>query len=130
MKIEFVEIGIGELEELLVGIDRLDTILTAARYARPITSVWYGEDLLCVYALIPATMLSDDAYIWMHWTAAVAKHKLIFARRARSLVQEILERYPTIIGHCDNAVSVRWLKSLGASFGPAPPPFAEFRISK
>ena len=119
MKIEFANIDIPYMEFLIHDIvseaDR-DKIVAAAKYAITLTAVWYGTELLCVYALIPTTLLSDQAYIWMFWTEAITRHKLVFARRAKRLTKELLGRYSTIVGHCTRPESQPWLISVGATF--------------
>ena len=52
----------------------------------------------------------------LFWTEAIQRHKLVFARRAKRLTRELLERYSVIVGHCVQPESQPWLLSVGATF--------------
>ena len=85
-------------------------------------SMWVGfidGDLACVYGLVPPTLLSDQAYLWLHTTEALVGHEFLFVRRSQIAVAEMLLVHPIIIGHAEvgNTRGIRWLKWLGAVFG-------------
>ncbi len=85
------------------------------------TTVWAGyvdEELVCIWGLVPPTLLSEMAYLWLHTTEGVKDHEFIFVRRSQRAIQEVLKMYPLIVGHCEvgSPRSVRWLKWLGAVF--------------
>ena len=40
--------------------------------------------LVCIWGLIPPTLLSDQAYLWLHTTDAVQGHEFLFVRRSPS----------------------------------------------
>lgn len=75
--------------------------------------------LICLWGLIPPTMLSDQAYLWLHTTEAAKEHEFILVRRSPIEIKAMLEEYPRIVGHCEVGAeqSIRWLKWLGARFG-------------
>lgn len=75
--------------------------------------------LICLWGLIPPTMLSDQAYLWLHTTEAAQEHEFILVRRSQIEIKAMLEEFPRIIGHCEVGAeqSIRWLRWLGASFG-------------
>lgn len=84
--------------------------------------VWIGSDddkILGVWGLIPPTILSDQAYLWLFTTAHMQEHVFTFIRHSQRAVAEMLEQFPLIVGHgivgADR--SLRWLKWLGAEFG-------------
>lgn len=84
--------------------------------------VWIGyEDnkVLCYLGLIPPTLLSDRAYLWLNVTEHMHEHVFLFVRYSQRVVAEMLESYPTICGHTEiaNYKAIRWLKWLGAQFG-------------
>lgn len=86
--------------------------------------VWSGyvdDRLICCWGLIPPTLLSNQAYLWMHSTPAIRDHQFILVRHSQRIVEKMLERYDRIIGDCRiGAVdSIRWLKWLGAEFDNA-----------
>jgi hypothetical protein len=85
------------------------------------TRVWIGRDddnIVVVWGLIPPTILSDRAYLWMFHTPHLASHAFLVARHSRDAIHEALAEFPLIIGHCslDNLRSHRWLRWLGAEF--------------
>lgn len=91
------------------------------RFVAASSMVWAGQcdgELLCVWGLIPPTLLSDQAYLWLHTTDAVEGHEFVFVRRSQIEIKKMLEEYPRIVGHCLAGAdrSIRWLKWLGAKF--------------
>lgn len=72
--------------------------------------------LACVWGLIPPTLLSDSAYLWLLTTPLVAEHKFLFVRHSQIHIQELLKTYPKIIGDVGNQQAKRWLEWLGAKF--------------
>lgn len=97
------------------------------------THLWIGEindKIACAWGLVPPSLLSDEAYLWLFSTSAVDEHKFIFVRYSQRLIEEMLRIYPTIVGVTDaKAVdSIRWLKWLGAKFGPPQGKYLPFTI--
>lgn len=87
------------------------------------SEVWVGTidgELACILGLIPPTILSDCAYLWMFHTEAVKGHEFIFVRYSQRMVEHFLKSYSTIVGHTTvtETRSIRWLKWLGAEYGP------------
>lgn len=74
----------------------------------------------CAWGLIPPTLLSDTAYLWLLTTDIVVEHKFLFIRHSQRYIEEALKKYPTIIGDVigDNRSAMRWLQWLGAEFAP------------
>lgn len=86
--------------------------------------LWIGKDshdILAMWGLIAPTLLSDTAYLWLFTTKHFATHRLMFLRRSRQGIADMLRLYPTIVGHCklSAAQSRQWLTWLGADFGAA-----------
>lgn len=75
----------------------------------------------CVWGLIPPTLLSTSAWLWLDTTEIVAEHKFLFVRYSQRYVEEALKTYPKLIGDCivGNWSGRRWLEWLGAEFSPA-----------
>lgn len=75
--------------------------------------------LLCVWGLIPPTMLSDQAYLWLQTSDTAQEHEFILVRRSQIELKVMLEKYSKIVGHCEVRAerSIRWLRWLGAIFG-------------
>lgn len=73
----------------------------------------------CLWGLIPPSLLSDKAYLWLFATDVANDHTFLLARHSRMIVEEMLEEHPILIGHChlEDTRAHRWLKWLGAEFG-------------
>lgn len=96
---------------------------------------WTGyvdSKLICCWGLIPPTLLSNQAYLWMHCTPDIRDHKFLLVRHSQIVVAKMLERYPRIVGDCllDASDSIRWLKWLGATFGEPQGAYIPFVIRK
>lgn len=83
--------------------------------------VWMGFDgaqVLALWGLIPPTLLSDRAYLWLFTTPALVGHEFIFIRHSQRAVQAMLEEFSLIVGNtlCNNERAIRWLRWLGAEF--------------
>lgn len=94
---------------------------------------WTGyadEKLLCCWGLIPPSLLSNQAYLWMYSTPLIREHQFLLVRHSQRVIEEALLRYPNIIGHCVIGArdSIRWLGWLGAEFGPPDEKFVPFVI--
>ena len=76
------------------------------------------DEIVCLWGLVPPTLLSTQAYLWLHTTEAVKGNEFLFIRRSQIVMREMLERFPSIIGHCEAHAtqSIRWLRFLGAKF--------------
>lgn len=84
--------------------------------------IWVGVDddkVLAIWGVIPPTLLSDRAYLWMFHTPHLQEHVFVFVRHSQRVVQEALGIYPILVGHAviGNTRAIRWLKWLGAEFG-------------
>jgi hypothetical protein len=79
---------------------------------------------------VPPTLLSDHAYLWLMVNDLVKEHQFCFVRHSQMELAKMLEKYPTIVGHCDrrHKDSMRWLRWLGAKFSDEPGPYASFMI--
>lgn len=91
---------------------------------------WIDDELVCAWGLIPPTLISRQAYLWMHSTDRIAEHKFIFVRHSQRVIEAMLAHYDTIVGHCiiGSRDSIRWVRWLGGVFGEADGPYLPFRI--
>lgn len=86
------------------------------------SNIWLGEEdgrVLCFWGLIPPTILSDIAYLWLYTAPELVEHKFLLVRHSQKAVKEMLKLYPTIVGHGQNGNdrSLAWLRWMGAEFG-------------
>lgn len=106
---------------------------TMNRALRNSSHIWLGLDedkIVALWGLIPPTILSDCAYLWLFTTKHLTKHEFKFIRHSQRAVQEMLEKYPLIVGNTlrENRQAIRWLKWLGAEFIPSDNPVLYFEI--
>lgn len=73
----------------------------------------------CIWGLIPQTLMSDRAYIWLYTTDVADQHTFILVRQSKLMIEEVLKECPILYGYCklEDARAIRWLKWLGAEFG-------------
>lgn len=97
------------------------------------TSTFIGkvdDEVICSWGLVPPTVLSNQAYLWLYTTPALADHKFLFVRHSQRVVEDMLQEFPTIVGHVviGNDLAFRWLRWLGATFGVPQGKMVPFRI--
>jgi hypothetical protein len=86
------------------------------------SSVWVGSmdgKVLGFWGLVPPSLLSDRAYLWLYTTPNLHEHVFTFVRHSQRIVEAMLREYPLIVGEClvGSDKSIRWLEWLGAEFG-------------
>jgi hypothetical protein len=84
-------------------------------------SIWAGlinGELAAMWGLMPPTVLSNQAYLWLYTTEALEGHEFVLIRHSQLVVKEMLREYSSICGHAvvSNHKAIRWLKWLGAKF--------------
>ncbi len=97
--------------------------------------VWQGivdGEVACVWGLIPPTLLSNRAYLWLLTTDLVENHKFLFVRNSQRYIEFALKVWPEIFGDCvvGNHSAKRWLGWLGAEFGETKGNLIPFVIRK
>jgi hypothetical protein len=97
--------------------------------------IWAGfidDVMVCIWGVIPPTLMSNQAYLWLFTTDALKGHEFLLVRHSQLVVKEILDEYPSIVGHAiaGSDKSIRWLRWLGAKFGEPQGMAIPFRISR
>lgn len=97
--------------------------------------IWAGfinGRLACIWGVIPPSLMSSQAYLWLHTTDVIKGHEFVLVRHSQMVIKEILDEYPSIVGHAiiGSSKSIRWLKWLGAKFGPPQGTGIPFRITR
>lgn len=85
------------------------------------THSWVGQvdgKVACVWGLIPGTILSEAAYLWLLTTDILVENQFLFIRHSQRMIEAMLRIYPVITGHVLSGEdrSMRWIKWLGAEF--------------
>ena len=99
------------------------------------TTMWAGfirGKLACIWGVIPPSLVSDQAYAWLNTTEVLKGHEFIFVRHSQMVFDELLDEYASVVGHviigADKAY--RWLRWLGAEFGPPQGMVVPYRITR
>lgn len=95
--------------------------------------LWVGivdGALACAWGLVPPTLLSDSAHLWLYTTPAVDAHRFLLVRKSQLVVQGMLQLYPRITGYTliENASAQRWIEWLGGAYGQPEGKFLPFEI--
>lgn len=103
------------------------------RHMRNSSRVWVslaGDLISGCCGIIPPTLLSDRAYLWLYTTEHLAEHPFVFIRYSQRVVEEALREFPLIVGHTKIGAtkSIRWLRWLGAVYGEPQGPMLPFEI--
>lgn len=99
------------------------------------TVMWAGfidGRLACIWGVIPPTLMSHQAYLWLYTTDVIKGHEFVLVRHSQLVIEQILEEYPSIVGHALMGAdkSIKWLKWLGAKFGAPQGTGIPFRITR
>jgi hypothetical protein len=88
--------------------------------------------IACMWGLVPQTILSNQAYLWLITTDIAIEHKFLLVRYSQLFVEKALEHYPVITGHCaaGDFKAKRWLRWLGAEFGDSDGKQITFKIER
>lgn len=98
-------------------------------------SVWAGyvdDKLACIWGIIPPTLMSNQAYLWLYTTDVIKEHQFLLVRHSQLVIEELLNDYESIVGHATigSDKSIKWLKWLGAKFSEPQGTSVPFRISR
>ena len=128
-----------QISDLITGLSEgkltINEVEIFNRFVTMSTTMWAGSvdgKLLCLWGLVPPTLLSDQAYLWLHTTEEAKEHEFVLVRRSQIELAKMLKEFPRIIGHCNVGAeqSIRWLKWLGATFGQPDGRLVPFVIRK
>lgn len=113
-------------------VSKTDWIIIESTFVRS-DFRWIGivdGKIACMWGLIPPTILSWSAYIWLYTNPLVEEHKFLFIRHSQRQMEQMLRLFPNIVGDCvkANTTAQRWLKFLGAKFGASQGETIPFRI--
>lgn len=118
------------------GLSPLDALLMEVKRSAVAWAWVIDGEVACMFGIVSQAALSDVSYPWFLTTPLVERHSRQFARTCKTLLPELIAHHPRLVGMVDAryALSVRWLKWLGARLGPEQPwgvaraPFRHFEI--
>lgn len=121
MKVTIAETQAQEVKE--IGYRVVNSRRAVDFYWIHSTHCWTGfvdGEIACMWGLVPPTLLSDQAYLWLVTTDLVKQHRFALVRHSQRMVEQALEIYPLIVGQCErgNEEAMRWIRWLGGTFGP------------
>lgn len=89
-------------------------------------------EIACVWGLVPPTLCSSKAYMWLYTTDVVKEHQFLFIRHSQIALEKAFEKYDSIVGTmiAGNEKTARWLRWLGATFSPVEGMKVPFEIRK
>ena len=122
MSTEIVPATQEEVFGLIDGIVPPDKMRYVSDYICKAAHVWFWNvdgKVAVAWGLIPLTLLSNQAYIWLYTTDAHPGNEFLFIRKSKIELEKMQALYPSIIGHVmeNNERGIRWLKWLGAALG-------------
>lgn len=81
------------------------------------------DEPVCIFGVVPKSMLSDTGVPWLLGTDAVSRHARAFLRRNKKVVKQWRERFELLENYVDarNKKSIAWLEWLGFEIHPAKP---------
>lgn len=133
---EIKKVSAIEAKELVKGISFDEAGEKAMDFCLLMSTViWAGfinGGLACIWGVIPPTLMSNQAYLWLYTTDLIKEHQFLLVRHSQLVMEEILDEYPSVVGHAiiGSSKSIRWLKWLGAEFGKPQGTAIPFRITR
>lgn len=84
-------------------------------------AIWYSKiegEFIGMWGVVPPTLLSDYAYMWVYTNEKVKDHQFVFIRHSQVAIAKVLEEWQEVHGHAvvGSLKSIRWLRWLGAEF--------------
>jgi hypothetical protein len=116
MNVEIYQISFEQYAQMTEGMEGREILLSAAKLASEIIIGKFGDEILAYIGLVPPTLVSDQAYMWMLTTSAGEAHPILLARYGAGVVDTALAKYRVLFGHCFEPKSAYWLRYMGAEF--------------
>lgn len=104
------------IKEIPGAEETLDQLLSRSS-VRHIGTV--NGEVAAMWGLVPQSILSNQAYLWLLTTDLAEQHKFLLVRYSQMFVKQALQHYEQIVGHCaaGNFPAKRWIRWLGGEFG-------------
>lgn len=121
-----------EMKDGALSEDDTKALESCTAYASHLWVGYIRDVPVCAWGLVPPTLISDCAYLWLYATPGIDEHKFIFVRNSQVVMEQMRAIYPTIYGVTDvnDRRAIRWLRWLGAKFGVPKGQFVKFLIGE
>jgi len=110
---------IFEAKEGILTVEEMEVLEQYLTFSAKLYIGSVSGKMCCAWGVVPPSLMSERAYLWLFSTEAVEEYKFLFVRNSQRAVAEMLEEYPILQGYCEvnSQRSIRWLKWLEAKFG-------------
>lgn len=110
--------------------NEVETLVQAGVDSRTLIAGLYGEELVGFIGMVPITIASDSAYMWLYVNPPALRYRTMLARHSRLIITQLNSAYPRITGFCTTRQSFMWLQWLGAEFRQTAGNLMEFEIRR
>lgn len=135
--IEVKKVTASEVKKLILGTQLLSEMQnrTLDLHLASTGTIYAGYirgAFVCAWGLMPPTLLSNTAYLWLYTTDALAGNEFLFVRHSQVQLNRLFEEYDVICGVVSESSphSQRWLQWLGAHFAEPEEGVIPFEIYK
>lgn len=107
----------------LFGYDVLEGLTESVKASSWCAAIEDDEELIALVGVAAHELLTTHGAPWMIGVNGIEKHGRAFVRMTQPIIGRMLDEYPLLsnIVHSENALSVRWLKRAGFTFGALEP---------
>jgi hypothetical protein len=106
------------------GLTPTEAIELSVEMSDYVTAIYIDGDPVAVMGLRLYNALAGVGVPWLLGTDNVVKHRKVFLKNSRDVVEDMKYHCPKLVNHVhvENTVSIQWLKWLGFEFDE-PEPF-------
>lgn len=113
-------------------------LMTGYRDSIECLTVEKDNEPIAMFGIVPDSILSYNATIWLLGTPKIISVQLAFAKYSKYFIHMMFDYYPVLSNYVDvmNRKTIRWLKWCGAKFSLARPygieqqPFQYFQFKR
>ncbi len=91
---------IFEAKEGILSVEEMEVLEQYLTFSAKLYIGSVDGKMCCAWGVVPPSLMSDRAYLWLFSTDVVEQYKFLFVRNSQKATR-----------------SIRWLKWLGAKFG-------------
>lgn len=97
-----------------------EALFTSYRRSAFAYSVFFGDELIAMFGVVPESLVSDRGIVWMLTGDGVQKIWIRFLRASRHFVEFLRTKYPMLYNFVDvrHERAIAWLRWIGADIFP------------